>query len=112
VVTDQHCDLAPLRNEAACRAFAARDGFTQGISNGLLLGSQPLTMNRYLPVNVRFHSLSSRRRAMVVTCSAALRRLQTRPADELIGEFLGPARLVSGPGLAVVTATAPFKPRG
>ena len=49
---------------------------------------------------------------MVVTCSRALRRLQVRPADELIGEFLGPARLVSGPGLAVVTATAPFKPRG
>ena len=35
-----------------------------------------------------------------------------RPADKLIGEFLGPARLVSGPGLAVVTATAPPKPRG
>jgi hypothetical protein len=34
------------------------------------------------------------------------------PADRMIGEFLGPARLVSGPGLAVVTATAPPKPRG
>jgi len=30
----------------------------------------------------------------------------------MIGEFFGPARLVSGPGLAVVTATTPFKPRG
>jgi hypothetical protein len=30
----------------------------------------------------------------------------------MIGEFFGPARLVSGPGLAVVTATAPLKPRG
>ena len=49
---------------------------------------------------------------MVATCSRALRRRQTRPADEMIGEFFGPARLVSGPGLAVVTATAPFKPRG
>ena len=29
----------------------------------------------------------------------------------MIGEFFGPARLVSGPGLAVVTATAPSKPR-
>jgi hypothetical protein len=49
---------------------------------------------------------------MVVTCSRGLRRLQVRPADEMIGEFFGPARLVSGPGLAVVTATTPFKPRG
>jgi hypothetical protein len=31
-------------------------------------------------------------------CSRALRRLQDRPADEMIGEFFGPARLVSGPG--------------
>lgn len=49
---------------------------------------------------------------MVATCPGALRRLQIRPADEMIGEFFGPARLVSGPGLAVVTATAPLKPRG
>ena len=49
---------------------------------------------------------------MVVTCSTALKRLQVEPADEIIGEFFGPARLVSGPGLAVVTATTPFKPRG
>jgi hypothetical protein len=49
---------------------------------------------------------------MVGTCSRALMRPQIRPADELIGEFLGPARLVSGPGLAVVTARAPLKPRG
>jgi hypothetical protein len=47
-----------------------------------------------------------------MTCSRALRRLRDRPADEMIGEFFGPARLVSGPGLAVVTATTPFKPRG
>jgi hypothetical protein len=69
-------------------------------------------MNCHSPANVRFHSLSSRQGAMVVTCSRALRRLQVRPADESIGEFLGPARFVSGPGLAVVTATAPFEPRG
>ena len=49
---------------------------------------------------------------MVATRSAVLRRLQVSPADEMIGEFFGPARLVSGPGLAVVTATAPLKPRG
>jgi hypothetical protein len=49
---------------------------------------------------------------MVATCSRALRRLQVSPADEMIGEFFGPARLVSGSGLAVVTATAPLKPRG
>ena len=30
----------------------------------------------------------------------------------MIGEFFGPARLVSGPGLAVVTAKAPSNPRG
>ena len=35
-----------------------------------------LTINRYLPVSLRFHSLSSRSTAMVVTCSRALRRLQ------------------------------------
>ena len=40
---------------------------------------------------------------MVVTCSRALWRLQDKFADEMIGEFFGPARLVSGPGLAVVT---------
>jgi hypothetical protein len=34
------------------------------------------------------------------------------PADWLIVEFFGLARLVSGPGLAVVTATAPSNPRG
>jgi hypothetical protein len=33
-------------------------------------------------------------------------------ADKMIGEFFGPARLVAGSGLAVVTATAPPKPRG
>ena len=31
---------------------------------------------------------------------------------KMIGEFFGPARLVAGSGLAVVTATAPPKPRG
>ena len=30
---------------------------------------------------------------MVVTCSRALRRLRDRPADEMNGEFFGPARL-------------------
>jgi hypothetical protein len=49
---------------------------------------------------------------MVVTCSRALRRLRVRPADEIVGELFGPARLATGPGLAVVTATAPLKPRG
>ena len=34
------------------------------------------------------------------------------PADRLIVEFFGLARLVSGPGLAVVTATAAPNPRG
>ena len=33
-------------------------------------------------------------------------------SDEMIGEFFGPARLVAGSGFAVVTATAPPKPRG
>ena len=42
----------------------------------------------------------------------ALGCLQDRPADEMIGEFFGPAGLVPGPGLAVVTATAPPKPIG
>ena len=41
-----------------------------------------------------------------------LGRLRDRPTDEMIGEFFGPARLVSGPGLAVVAATAPSNPRG
>ena len=31
---------------------------------------------------------------------------------KMIGEFFGPARLVAGSRLAVVTATAPPKPRG
>ena len=34
------------------------------------------------------------------------------PADRMIGEFFGPARLVPSSGLAVVTATAPSPPRG
>jgi hypothetical protein len=49
---------------------------------------------------------------MVATCSGARKRQKSRPDDQLIGEFLGLARLVAGPGLAVVTATAPFEPRG
>jgi len=35
-----------------------------------------------------------------------------RQGDATISEFFGPARLAPGPGLAVVTATAPFQPRG
>ncbi len=42
---------------------------------------------------------------MVVTCSWALRPREL-PRRRLIGEFLCPAGLGSGSGLAVVTATA------
>ena len=81
------------------------------MSKSLAGNPKALTINCYLPVSLRFHSLSPRSRAMVVTCSRALRRLQVT-SDEMIGEFFGPARLVAGSGLAVVTATAPPKPRG
>ena len=42
-------------------------------------GTEGLTMKRFLPVCRRFRSLSSRYRAMVVTCSWALRRLRVTP---------------------------------
>ena len=74
--TDDHRSLASLQNEAACRGFSARNDLSQRMSKSLAGKPKALTMNRYLPVSLRFHSLSSRSRAMVVTCSRALRRLQ------------------------------------
>jgi len=62
-------------------------------------------MKRFWPICRRFHSLSSRYRAMVVTHGRP--GVGGYPADETIGESSGPARLASGSGLAVVTATAP-----
>ena len=69
-------DGPSLQNEAACRGFSARNDLSQRMSKSLAGKPKALTMNRYLPVSLRFHSLSSRSRAMVVTCSRALRRLQ------------------------------------
>ena len=74
--TDGHRSLASLQNEAACRGFRARNDLSQRMSKSLAGKPKALTMNCYLPVSLRFHSLSSRSRAMVVTCSRALRRLQ------------------------------------
>ena len=74
--TDGHRSLASLQNEAACRGFSARNDLSQRMSKSLAGKPKALTMNCYLPVSLRFHSLSSRSRAMVVTCSRALRRLQ------------------------------------
>ena len=74
--TDGHRSLASLQNEAARRGFSARNDLSQRMSKSLAGKPKALTMNRYLPVSLRFHSLSSRSRAMVVTCSRALRRLQ------------------------------------
>ena len=74
--TDGHRSLASLQNEAACRGFSARNDLSQRMSKSLAGKPKALTINRYLPVSLRFHSLSSRSRAMVVTCSRALRRLQ------------------------------------
>ena len=74
--TDGHRSLASLQNEAACRGFSARNDLSQRMSKSLAGKPKALTMNRYLPVSLRFHSLSSRSTAMVVTCSRALRRLQ------------------------------------
>ena len=74
--TDGHRSLASLQNEAARRGFSARNDLSQRMSKSLAGKLKALTMNCYLPVSLRFHSLSSRSRAMVVTCSRALRRLQ------------------------------------
>ena len=74
--TDGHRSLASLQNEAARRGFSARNDLTQRMSKSLAGKPKALTMNCYLPVSLRFHSLSSRSTAMVVTCSRALRRLQ------------------------------------
>ena len=49
---------------------------SQRMSKSLAGKLKALTMNCYLPVSLRLHSLSSRSRAMVVTCSRALRRLR------------------------------------
>ena len=74
--TDGHRSLASLQNEAARRGFSARNDLSQRMSKSLAGKPKALTMNCYLPVSLRFHSLSSRSTAMVVTCSRALRRLQ------------------------------------
>ena len=74
--TDGHRSLASLQNEAARRGFSARNDLSQRMSKSLAGKPKALTINRYLPVSLRFNSLSSRSRAMVVTCSRALRRLQ------------------------------------
>ena len=74
--TDGHRSLASLQNEAARRGFSARNDLSQRMSKSLAGKPKALTINRYLPVSLRFHSLSSRSTAMVVTCSRALRRLQ------------------------------------
>ena len=74
--TDGHRSLASLQNEAACRGFSARNDLSQRMSKSLAGKPKALTINRYLPVSLRFHSLSPRSTAMVVTCSRALRRLQ------------------------------------
>ena len=74
--TDGHRSLASLQNEAARRGFSARNDLTQRMSKSLAGKPKALTINRYLPVSLRVHSLSSRSTAMVVTCSRALRRLQ------------------------------------
>ena len=74
--TDGHRSLASLQNEAARRGFSARNDLTQRMSKSLAGKLKALTINRYFPVSLRFHSLSSRSRAMVVACSRALRRPQ------------------------------------
>ena len=74
--TDGHRSLASLQNEAARRGFSARNDLSQRMSKSLAGKPKALTINRYFPVSLRFHSLSSRSTAMVVTCSRALRRLQ------------------------------------
>jgi hypothetical protein len=75
-------------------------------------GAQTLTICRYLPISLRFHSLSSRAKSNGLDAFTGSPRHLRVPADRLIVEFFGLARLVSGPGLAVVTATAPSNPRG
>ena len=64
------------RHEAARRGYSARNDLSQRMSKSLAGKLKALTINRYLPVSLRFHSLSSRSRAKVVTCSRALRRPQ------------------------------------
>src|SRR5208337_2773318 len=80
--TDGHRGLASSNRAVSPRKFERDTGRLEA-----------LTMTCSSPVSLRFHSLSSRKRAMVVACSRALRRPQERPADEIIGEFFGPARL-------------------
>jgi hypothetical protein len=45
------------------------EGFPTEFQRCLRGGTQALTICRYLPVNLRFHSLPARKRAMVVACS-------------------------------------------
>ena len=56
--TDGHRSLASLQNEAARRGFRARNDLTQRMSKSLAGKPKALTMNCYLPVSLRFHSLS------------------------------------------------------
>ena len=70
---------SPVRSSClggAPSLFSARNDLSQRMSKSLAGKLKALTMNCYLPVSLRFHSLSSRSTAMVVTCSRALRRLQ------------------------------------
>jgi len=50
-------------------SVTAYGGDAREDNNSASLDPKALTMNRSLPVSLRFHSLSIRKRAMVVTCS-------------------------------------------
>ena len=50
-------------------SVTAYGGDAREDNNSAGLVPKALTMNRSLPVSLRFHSLSIRKRAMVVTCS-------------------------------------------
>jgi len=67
IQTDGHRGLTP---------FGSRD--LPRISE-VATGMEAPTMKRFLPICRRFRSLSSRERAMVVTCSWALRPLRVTP---------------------------------
>ena len=54
--TDGHRSLASLQNEAARRGFSARNGLSQRMSKSLAGKLKALTMNRYLPVSLRFRA--------------------------------------------------------
>ena len=78
--TDGHRSLASLQNEAARRGFSARNDLSQRMSKSLAGKPKALTMNCYLPVSLRLHSLSSRSRAMVVTALSRSRILLVNAA--------------------------------